>query len=99
MRKFGISEFSMLQLSRGRGMRLLIFSFPAKAGKVATLTRAREHVRRGGLRRAAKETTRYVGLYGVIFSGLSETSGRVTITPYKSFTAVFFCAMLFRLKS
>ena len=35
----------------------------------------REHVRRGGLRRAVKETTRYVDLYGVIFSGLSDSSG------------------------
>ena len=37
----------------------------------------------------AKETTRYVDLYSVIFPGLSDSSGRVTITPYKSFTAVF----------
>ena len=40
------------------------------------LSRAREHVRRGGLRRAVKETTRYVDLYGVIFSGLMNHSGR-----------------------
>ena len=46
----------------------------------------REHVRRGGLRRAVKETTRYVGLYGVIFSGLSETSGQTEIVVCRAFT-------------
>ena len=77
------------------GLRRIFLAGTKKRGRVRVFGRQAVKVSLflcvfGG--RAVKETTRYVGLYGVIFSGLSETSGQTEIVVCSAFTAFFFPA-------